>query len=281
MVAAITNGADGGYTGTSATFDAPGTAFGGNNLCLFALVSGVASGTAEVPTSVNDGDAWTLVNSVLYNGNLSILSLWRKLSGSPASAGIVVDWAASQVLVSACYISFSGVKTTGTNGADAIVQSVTATGADPSPTLAAYGHASNVTMAVIGAETTGEAASGFTFLNNGSNSANNPNSSWLDGQDTTVTYTQGTPAAAIAIEIAADVATLYEQEGYRWRNDDASESAATWAAAQDTLLTAPVTSERRLRGLVNTTNDAPSQGYTLQYRRTTDSIWRDVRKALP
>ena len=46
-----------------------------------------------------------------------------------------------------------------------------------------------------------------------------------------------------------------EQEGYRWRNDDGSESAATWLASQDTPLTLDVGTSARLRVLLNGTLD--------------------------
>jgi hypothetical protein len=69
---------------------------------------------------------------------------------------------------------------------------------------------------------------------------------------------------------------VYEQEGFRWRNDDGSESAATWAAAQDVNITAPRQSRRRLRILINTTLDAPSNAYRLEYNRVGDNDWRVV-----
>jgi hypothetical protein len=45
----------------------------------------------------------------------------------------------------------------------------------------------------------------------------------------------------------------YEQEGYRWRNDDGSESAATWKASQDTTATTAVNNNVRVRFLINRT----------------------------
>jgi hypothetical protein len=45
----------------------------------------------------------------------------------------------------------------------------------------------------------------------------------------------------------------YEQEGYRWRNDDGSETAATWKASQDTNSTTAVNNNVRVRVLINRT----------------------------
>lgn len=73
-----------------------------------------------------------------------------------------------------------------------------------------------------------------------------------------------------------NIVPTYEQEGYRWRNDDGSETTATWAAAQDTNIRAPRQSRRRLRILINTTLDAPANAYRLEYNRVGDNDWRVV-----
>lgn len=67
-----------------------------------------------------------------------------------------------------------------------------------------------------------------------------------------------------------------ELEGYRWRNDDGSESAATWAAAQDASLTAPSDAVRRLRMLINATGDPLAAGFQLEYRKVGDPTWKAV-----
>jgi hypothetical protein len=56
-------------------------------------------------------------------------------------------------------------------------------------------------------------------------------------------------------EVAAPAAAAeYAQEGYRWRNDDGSEAAATWRAAQDTNAYVDVEENVRVRVLINRTN---------------------------
>lgn len=59
--------------------------------------------------------------------------------------------------------------------------------------------------------------------------------------------------SAIGFTVKASGGTTYEQEGYRWRNDDGSESAATWKASQDTSATISVSTNVRLRTLLNRT----------------------------
>jgi hypothetical protein len=66
------------------------------------------------------------------------------------------------------------------------------------------------------------------------------------------------------------------QSRYRWRNDDGSESAATWAAAENTAITLAQNTPRRLRVQVQSTNDKPSASYKLQYRKVGDPGWDDV-----
>lgn len=73
-------------------------------------------------------------------------------------------------------------------------------------------------------------------------------------------------------------ALTYEQEGFRWRNDDGSESGASWLAAQDTNITRGTLTNTRLRILVDTANqNPPSRRLRLQYRRVGDEGWRDLK----
>lgn len=64
------------------------------------------------------------------------------------------------------------------------------------------------------------------------------------------------------------VVVTLEQEGFRFRNDDGSESAATWRQAQDTDDSVAVETAVRLRMIVNATGDPPTKQYQLQYRPT-------------
>lgn len=71
-------------------------------------------------------------------------------------------------------------------------------------------------------------------------------------------------------------AATMEQEGFRFRADDGSETTATWLAAQDTDITRQKETNTRLRLLANATNDPASVGYKLQYKLSTDGSWSDV-----
>jgi hypothetical protein len=57
-----------------------------------------------------------------------------------------------------------------------------------------------------------------------------------------------------------------EQEGFRFRNDDGSEAAATWKANQDVNITLAADTAARIRMLLNATGDPASIGAQLEYR---------------
>ena len=66
------------------------------------------------------------------------------------------------------------------------------------------------------------------------------------------------------------------QEGFRWRNDDGSETAATWKAAQDTNTTLALDTPVRLRVLLDASADPDPQPYTLYYKKVGDATWLPV-----
>ena len=79
-----------------------------------------------------------------------------------------------------------------------------------------------------------------------------------------------------AVEWEAAAATI-EQEGYRLRNDDGNETAATWKAAQDTAADVPVGETFGLRTIVNFTGTPAAGAPKLQVRRQGSSdAWEDV-----
>lgn len=81
--------------------------------------------------------------------------------------------------------------------------------------------------------------------------------------------------AVILSETGAGAATL-EQTHYRFRNDDGSETTATWAAAEDTPISLAKNTPVRLRVEIGATGDPANAAYKLQYRKVGDSTWRDI-----
>jgi len=67
-----------------------------------------------------------------------------------------------------------------------------------------------------------------------------------------------------------------DQEGFRGRNDDGSESTATWIAAQDTDFNATLDTNFRLRFLLNGLQDPPSTAYQVEYRKSGETRFHPV-----
>ncbi len=67
-----------------------------------------------------------------------------------------------------------------------------------------------------------------------------------------------------------------DQNAFRARNDDGSETTATWAAAQSTNLTFPKDTNLRLRYLLNAVSNPGSTAYQLEYKLSTDSNYLKV-----
>jgi len=85
-------------------------------------------------------------------------------------------------------------------------------------------------------------------------------------------------STGLGMAFAEAVSLTSDQEGYRWRDDDGSESAATWLAAQDTNITRAISTNTRLRILTDYTGDPATQQMTLQYRKVGDAAteWRAI-----
>jgi len=88
----------------------------------------------------------------------------------------------------------------------------------------------------------------------------------------TLTLTPNAPQAVTTEGVA------YEQEGFRFRNDDGTEITATWRQTQDVDDTVNKSTTIRVRVLTDTSGDAPSITRTLQVKRDdeADTEYRDV-----
>ena len=75
-----------------------------------------------------------------------------------------------------------------------------------------------------------------------------------------------------------ELTAAWEQEGYRFRNDDDNEADATWRQVQDVVDTVDKAENIRLRVLSDADGNPPTVTRTLQYKRDdeADSEYRDV-----
>lgn len=67
-----------------------------------------------------------------------------------------------------------------------------------------------------------------------------------------------------------------DQKRFRFRNDDGSETTATWAAAEDADISVAALTAKRLRVQVAATGDPSAKSFKLQYRKVGDGTWRDI-----
>jgi hypothetical protein len=124
----------------------------------------------------------------------------------------------------------------------------------------------------------------YPFLNNLANYGAGNGSTWTETGTTTVAV--GPPVLwdfkrrRTNAKYSGSAGPLaYEQEGFRFRNDDGSESTATWKASQDTNVTAVKSANTRLRVLTDTANaDPATKRMKLQYRKVGDDGWRDLKE---
>lgn len=85
----------------------------------------------------------------------------------------------------------------------------------------------------------------------------------------------GQAVTMVWAEVDYTPATI-EQEGFRFRNDDGSETTATWLASQDTNITRAESLNTRLRILLNATGNPDTRRYYLYYKLSTDGTYIPV-----
>lgn len=122
------------------------------------------------------------------------------------------------------------------------------------------------------------------FWNSATGSANDT-AGWASGSGNRVTHGQyGNQAFPFILPVLNPIVVReplplgappdpLDQEGYRWRNDDGSETTATWKVAQDTNVTLALDANARLRFVIPTHGDVAAKAYTLYYKLSTDSTW--------
>lgn len=80
----------------------------------------------------------------------------------------------------------------------------------------------------------------------------------------------------IVAVINATATAAAEQEGVRGRNDDGSETTATWIAAQDTDISVAPDDLFRARFVIDFTDDYPSTQFTLEIEEDGTGVWKTV-----
>lgn len=84
-------------------------------------------------------------------------------------------------------------------------------------------------------------------------------------------------ATPTLLRTSAIILPRFDLEGYRFRNDDGSETTATWRQAQDTPDSIARSTGFRLRTLVNVSFDPAASNLRLEYRKPDSLDWRKVQ----
>lgn len=192
------------------------------NHLLLAAISGSAdtSGDNVTPGLTGNGLNWVLVASVLTSTNWGRISLFRSMGAAPAPGPLTFNYSANQDGVVYSAREFNHVDTGGADGADAIVQSVSAqllASSGQSLALAAFGSPNNATFGAFSLDSTnvtafnGSPGSGFTELMNesiiGSAYSYGGFDEWREDNDISVdmTWSKSGDLGGIAIEIKSDI----------------------------------------------------------------------------
>ncbi len=169
------------------------------------------------PTVTGNGLTWVLVNDILFDTTSSSrkrVSVFRAMGSAPTTGSATIDYGGqAQTNINYSVDQFKGVNTKGTNGSEAIVQSVvakdeSATTNTITATLGAFSSPNNATFGGFGTDGGGAGStvgSGFTALG----SVQTANvlyllSEWNPGNDTTVdaSWTGNRMMGVVAMEIA-------------------------------------------------------------------------------
>lgn len=194
-----------------------------NALVLLAVLSARDSGTPATPTASSNGSltcTWDPVVSRQFNTEASPtfrVTLFRCLNAAPGSGTYTVNFGETTSAVTINMIEFTGVVTTGTNGAGAVVQSNGNSADTPSNvtiSLSAFSSAFNGAVKFCGAQggTLFNDETGFTELddNTGTTPTRGFQLSYRTDNDTSVVCDAASSVntAGLAAEIAAaDTAT--------------------------------------------------------------------------
>lgn len=185
------------------------------NALILAYV-GNQDGVVTTPTASGNGLTYVQVVTVQGSGGMIRGTVFRAMGASPSSGAITISFgSATQSDCRWHVLEVTGVKTSGTNGSDAVVQSASSTSyasGGITVTLAAFADAVNNAAFGFFAHTAPASditpGSGFTELADSGGGNLRCQSEWKLGEDTSVDATFADPFSelGLAIEVAAEVA---------------------------------------------------------------------------
>lgn len=214
----LTNGKSGGASSFGTASISPGS----NKLLICTVFAQVGSGVCNLPTVTGCGVTWTnfIDNPNSNNTDQRIMSYRAK--GAPTTGALTIDFSETTTSVFWTVDEFNFVDTTGTNGANAILQtnSQDRNSADPMTmafSLPSFGDSKNATYcAMIGPDTI-SGPSGFDTIftdNQDLGPDNNVKAAWKAGNDTAPTFTSTGGGANEACGLAFEIKYALNQSGF-------------------------------------------------------------------
>lgn len=234
-------------------------------------------------TSNNASAGWTKITALEGGNGVDVtLAVFYKVFGAGESSSWTWTWTTASFNQAALVLEYSGVDTSNPiDVAGAAVNFNAAFGTTWSEASITLATANALDIVFVNTKNVGP---GFTIDQAGYTEELDADwgayydkvlsSSGATGARTGTNQTWSQCTLSFALRPASGATR--EQEGYRFRADDGSESAATWLASQDTDISRTKDTVTRLRTLIDVTGDAPSEAVTLQYRKVGAGSWRDV-----
>jgi hypothetical protein len=218
-VASLTSGTDA-QIPTSATAVTASITPTANRLVILA-VSSINFFSFDTISASGNGLTWVQIANIDIDSasSHSQLTLFRAMGASPSSGAVTITSSVNKNAFSWSIFEVDGVKTTGSNGADAVVQTVTLTGNSSAPTvtLGSFSSANNATFAAFSARhNAGVTITPETFFSeihdvvDTTNEYSHIETEWASFNDTTPSATLSSSGlwGAVGLEIAAaDVIT--------------------------------------------------------------------------
>lgn len=211
-------------TTNATTYTTASISPGANKIVFLAVASGLFSGAPAAPSSiVGNGLTWVQVATIQNPTTNFRLTLFRAMGASPSAGTVAINFGATQEGCAWSIFELDKVATSGSNGADAVVQVVTNTATTVTSltvTLSAFSSTDNATVGVFLSydgpfAQTITPGSGFTQIHQQtiSHDFNNAKimTDWRDTNDTTVDATVPTFSSSwcgIALEIKGQLPTI-------------------------------------------------------------------------
>lgn len=274
-------------TPTTASMNNAGTtttyAFTSTNQPLYVVI-GVWRAAKTINTVTYGGTALTRVAQTTPSNGDDLCEIWRLLNPTAGTANVVITGSGTNLSGTTMAVNTTGQDTGGTPEGSSFTNSSTVNGTSTGNLAITGAVSGDVTLVVIAdgsatAITPGSTGgAGMAELFDLASNGEETEAFKVFDAVTQVSGGSFTSAGwAIAAIVLKGVALAREQEGYRFRNDDGSESTATWKAAQDTDVTGLAkATPLRLRVLTNVTSDPPSEALKLQWRKVGEPHWNDI-----